>query len=87
MTINATLNFQPVHPSLSLDTLFLTIGKKAYSVIEYEEHIVFRDLDRAVDIGYIKPCIMTDAIDVYTCDLFGDIAEFTKLVDPKIVCR
>ena len=57
-----------------LDTTVVSVQDREYSVIEYEDHITIRRIDLNVDIGYLTPCIRTSDIDVYVCDVNGEIA-------------
>ena len=57
-----------------LDTTVLSLHDREYSVIEYEDLIVIKRIDLNVDIGYLIPCIRTSDIDVYVCDVNGEIA-------------
>ena len=57
-----------------LDTTVVSVQDREYSVIEYEDLIVIKRIDLNVDIGYLIPCIRTSDIDVYVCDVDGEIA-------------
>lgn len=57
-----------------LDTTVVSLHDREFSVIEYEDLIVIRRIDLNVDIGYLIPCIRTSDIDVYVCDVDGEIA-------------
>jgi hypothetical protein len=63
-----TLRTQP------LDTTVVSLHDHEYSVIEYEDLIVIKRIDQNVDLGYLIPCIRTSDIDVYVCDVDGEIA-------------
>lgn len=63
-----TLRTQP------LDTTVVSLHDREYSVFEYEDLIVIKRIDLNIDIGYLVPCIRTSDIDVYVCDVGGEIA-------------
>lgn len=57
-----------------LDTTVVSLNAHEYSVIEFEDYIAIKRTDLHVDIGYLTPCIRTTDIDVYVCDVNGEIA-------------